>query len=96
MTSALTGGVVSAIWNGDRVWEDPAIIKWRKRDAHVPLQCHDTVEVPSNWQMHGFDRPIYTNTLYPFPLDPPNIPVDNPTGCYRRRFTLPKEWEGHV
>lgn len=50
--------------------------------------------VPSNWQMHGFDRPIYTNVIYPFPLDPPHVPDDNPTGCYRTYFQLPKEWEG--
>ncbi|XP_061995531.1 uncharacterized protein LOC133713503 isoform X2 [Rosa rugosa] len=44
--------------------------------------------------MHGFDRPIYTNVVYPFPLDPPFVPVDNPTGCYRTDFVIPKEWKG--
>ncbi|KAM5551686.1 hypothetical protein ABKV19_026503 [Rosa sericea] len=44
--------------------------------------------------MHGFDRPIYTNVEYPFPLDPPFVPVDNPTGCYRTDFVIPKEWKG--
>lgn len=52
--------------------------------------------VPSNWQMHGFDRPIYTNVVYPFPLNPPKVPEDNPTGCYRTYFFLPKEWEGEI
>lgn len=52
--------------------------------------------VPSNWQMHGFDKPIYTNIVYPFPLNPPKVPEDNPTGCYRTYFTLPKEWEGEI
>lgn len=50
--------------------------------------------VPSNWQMHGYDRPIYTNFTYPFPLDPPHIPTDNPTGCYRTVFHIPDEWMG--
>ncbi|XP_022867807.1 uncharacterized protein LOC111387485 [Olea europaea var. sylvestris] len=50
--------------------------------------------VPSNWQMHGFDIPIYTNVIYPFPLDPPRVPEDNPSGCYRTYFYIPKEWEG--
>ncbi|XVF00254.1 hypothetical protein REPUB_Repub03eG0269200 [Reevesia pubescens] len=54
----------------------------------------ETLPVPSNWQMHGFDRPIYTNIVYPFPLDPPHIPIDNPTGCYRTYFHIPKEWQG--
>lgn len=52
--------------------------------------------VPSNWQTHGFDRPIYTNVIYPFPLDPPHIPEDNPTGCYRKCFQIPKEWQGMI
>ncbi|KAL5581427.1 hypothetical protein UlMin_013869, partial [Ulmus minor] len=49
---------------------------------------------PSNWQMHGFDKPIYTNVVYPFPLNPPFVPADNPTGCYRTYFDIPKEWKG--
>jgi beta-galactosidase len=52
--------------------------------------------VPSNWQLHGFDTPIYTNVTYPFPLDPPFVPTENPTGCYRVDFHLPKEWEGMI
>lgn len=51
--------------------------------AHIP--------VPSNWQMQGFDKPIYTNILYPFADRPPYVPQDNPTGCYRHRFTLEKQ-----
>lgn len=46
--------------------------------------------------MHGFDRPIYTNVVYPFPLDPPNVPAENPTGCYRTYFHIPKEWQGMI
>jgi beta-galactosidase/beta-glucuronidase len=44
--------------------------------------------VPSCWQMHGFGRPHYTNVQYPFPVDPPRVPTENPTGSYRRRFAL--------
>ncbi|KAJ3688746.1 hypothetical protein LUZ61_017910 [Rhynchospora tenuis] len=54
----------------------------------------DSLPVPSNWQMHGFDSPICTNTVYPFPMDPPFVPSENPTGCYRKNFRLPKEWRG--
>lgn len=46
------------------------------------------IEVPSNWQCQGFDRPIYTNVQYPFEVDPPRVPSDNPTGCYARTFSL--------
>ncbi|GAB2217723.1 hypothetical protein Drorol1_Dr00000931 [Drosera rotundifolia] len=156
-----------------RVWEDPTFFKWRKRDPHIPLRCHESVEgslrywyerskvevrisktapwnddavdaafdsasfwvkglpyvsslsghwkfhlapgpdavpryfhqadyedsewgvvpVPSSWEMHGFGQPIYTNVTYPFPLNPPRIPAENPTGCYRTCFHIPKEWK---
>lgn len=45
--------------------------------------------------MHGFDTPIYTNIVYPFPLNPPYVPSENPTGCYRKNFHIPKEWKGN-
>lgn len=54
----------------------------------------DSIPVPSNWQMLGYDRPIYTNVQYPFAVDPPRVPADNPTGLYRRTFTIPAEWRG--
>jgi beta-galactosidase/beta-glucuronidase len=50
--------------------------------------------VPSNWQMHGYGRPQYTNVNYPYPVDPPHVPADNPVGVYRRTFTLPAQWKG--
>ena len=53
----------------------------------------DTLPVPSNWQMHGYGRPLYVNLLYPIPVDPPHVPQQNPVGCYRRTFTLPEAWE---
>ena len=52
----------------------------------------DTVEVPSLWTMQGFERPHYTNVEMPFPGAPPNVPEDNPTGIYRRSFTVPRGW----
>ncbi len=55
----------------------------------------DTIPVPSHWVLpaggpHG--APIYTNVQYPFPLDPPHVPDENPTGDYRRRFEVPAAW----
>ncbi|XVE52295.1 hypothetical protein DITRI_Ditri02bG0111300 [Diplodiscus trichospermus] len=174
MASLIVGQLVFPSENGYKVWEDQSFIKWRKRDPHVTLHCHESVEgslrywyernkvdisasnsavwnddsvqraldcasfwvkglpfvkslsgywkfllasnptavpknfyeseyhdsdwetlpVPSNWQMHGFDRPIYTNVVYPFPLDPPHVRTDNPTGCYRTYFHIPREWKG--
>lgn len=54
----------------------------------------DTLSVPSCWQMHGYGRPHYTNVIYPFPVDPPYVPSENPTGSYRRTFILPEAWDG--
>lgn len=53
----------------------------------------DQIQVPSNWEMLGYDRPNYTNVNYPFPYDPPFVPDDNPVGCYRKYFRLPESWE---
>jgi len=52
----------------------------------------DHLPVPSNWQLHGYGRPHYTNVQYPFVIDPPHVPSDNGTGNYRRRFDVPEDW----
>jgi len=54
----------------------------------------DNIPVPSNWQMHGYDIPNYTNIEYPYPLDPPHVPDDNPLGLYRKSFNIPDVWLG--
>ncbi len=46
------------------------------------------IPVPSNWQLQGYDNPIYANVKYPFDVNPPFVPSDNPTGCYRTEFEL--------
>lgn len=55
----------------------------------------DDISVPGNWQLQGYDYPIYTNMPYPFPANPPYVPKDyNPVGSYRTTFDVPKEWDG--
>jgi len=54
----------------------------------------DSLPVPSNWQLHGYGKPLYVNVYYPFPVQPPTVPRENPVGCYRRTFTLPASWDG--
>ncbi len=65
----------------------------------------DDMPVPSMWQLHGqltptggtygeISRPWYTNWGYPFPIDPPFVPDDNPTGVYALTFTVPADWRG--
>ncbi|RKN44952.1 glycoside hydrolase family 2 TIM barrel-domain containing protein [Streptomyces hoynatensis] len=50
--------------------------------------------VPSHWVLHGHGTPRYTNTAYPFPIDPPHVPDENPTGDHRLVFHLPAGWRG--
>jgi beta-galactosidase len=53
------------------------------------------IAVPGNWQLQGFgDIPIYTNVHYPFPANPPFVPEENPTGCYRTSFIVEPGWAG--
>ncbi|GAA4464643.1 glycoside hydrolase family 2 TIM barrel-domain containing protein [Novipirellula rosea] len=64
----------------------------------------DDLAVPSNWQMHGYGVPLYTNIPYPFKKDPPrvmgeppkhftNFEQRNPVGSYRRQFSIPDDWK---
>lgn len=52
------------------------------------------IPVPSHWQLQGHGRPAYTNTNYPFPVDPPRVPTENPTASYRRTVDVPEDWAG--
>ncbi len=65
------------------------------------------IPVPSNWQMHGYGQPLYTNIIYPFAKNPPtvmgeppqqftNFPIENrnQVGSYRHKFTVPETWNG--
>ncbi|TVR59372.1 MAG: DUF4981 domain-containing protein [Spirochaetaceae bacterium] len=62
--------------------------------SHSSDDSWDTISVPGNWTMQGFDRPHYTNVIMPFPDKPPVVPEENPTGVYRRTFTVPSGWAG--
>ena len=57
----------------------------------------DDITVPSNWQLQGdgkYDPPYFTNTKYPFEPNPPFVPKDyNPTGVYKKSFTIPDSWK---
>ena len=88
--------------NGD--W----FFKWSKTPEKRPknfykneynLDNWNKIPVPSNWQLHGYGIPIYTNIKYPFSFydepNPPDIPDEyNPVGSYKRTFNIPVGWNG--
>ena len=58
----------------------------------------DQIEVPSNWELQGYDIPIYASAVYPFrPVNPPFVPRDyNGVGSYQRSFTVPDGWRENM
>ena len=66
---------------------------WFFKDDY-DIRDWDDTDVPSNWQMKGYDPPVYSNIQYPFKADPPGIPHDiNPVGSYKRSFRIPSDWK---
>lgn len=83
---------------------------WVKQPEDRPKDFYKTnydvsawaeIPVPSNWEMHGYGTPIYTNITYPFRNNPPFIQGQrgytvekepNAVGSYRHEFTLPAGW----
>ncbi|MFX1418406.1 MAG: glycoside hydrolase family 2 TIM barrel-domain containing protein [Promethearchaeota archaeon] len=103
INSALTGKFESSQYykslNGK--WK----FNWVKKPSERPKNFYrvnfdvynwNEITVPSNWQMHGYGTPIYTDSLYPYSIKRKNIPsIDheyNPVGSYRVEFTIPTEW----
>jgi len=53
----------------------------------------DRIPVPANWEVEGYDYPIYLDERYPFTTKWPNVPEEyNPVGTYRNTFNISKEW----
>lgn len=52
----------------------------------------DKIQVPSNWQMRGYGKMHYSDLWYNFPIRPPYVPSDNPTGIYKRKFYVDEQW----
>lgn len=63
------------------------------RDIDCPAHITEweKTPVPSCWQSEGYEKPYYTNVNYPYPVDPPYVPDDNPVGVYRRTFSVTQE-----
>lgn len=61
------------------------------------FNCSDwnNIDVPGSWELQGYDAPIYTDTRYPFPANPPYVPQDyNPVGQYITTFNIPADFKG--
>ena len=82
--------------NGDWNFKYAVNLKEASKDFYKStVSGWDKIEVPSNWEMKGYDNPIYKSAVYPFrPINPPFIPKDyNGIGSYQRSFTVPENWK---
>lgn len=61
---------------------------------HSPMNEWGQITVPNMWQMEGHGQLQYTDEGFPFPIDVPFVPTNNPTGAYQRSFTLSPAWDG--
>ncbi len=68
--------------------------RYFKREIDVPerIESWDSIPVPSCWQTEGYDTVNYTNYEYPYTVDAPYVPDDNPCGVYNRKFGIEKLW----
>ena len=68
------------------------------------ISSWQTLNVPANWEVNGYGTPIYISAGYPFKIDPPYVMQEpkkewttyderNPTGQYKRTFTVPADWQ---
>lgn len=81
--------LLSGIWKFnyfDSLYEMHEEILEKKYD----IQEWAEIPVPSCWHFYGYDKNVYTNVNYPFPVDPPNVPDRNPCGVYVREFKIEK------
>ena len=109
---ALSGQAENSQWiqllNGN--WK----FNWVKHPDERPVDFYqtsfddsewNTIPVPSNWQLHGYGKPIYTNATYPFKNNPPYVMSEpdsaytsfemrNPVGSYRHQFMVDESWDG--
>jgi beta-galactosidase len=87
---------------------------WAKNPDERPVEFYTPsfdsskwkiIPVPSNWQLHGYGRALYSNVRYPFKKDPPRVTGEppenytayemrNPVGSYLTTFTIPESWNG--
>jgi len=57
-------------------------------DNFLDISFLENITVPSNWQLCGYDKPMYVNVRYPIAYNPPYVPDQNPVGLYQRKFNV--------
>lgn len=65
------------------------------KETFLEEAFNETITVPLCWQLlldRGYDVPLYSNLKYPFQLDPPHVPDENPCGHYSRCFTISEDF----
>ena len=55
------------------------------------IERWDKIPLPSCWQLYGYENPVYSDIAYPYPVDAPYVPDENPLGIYMREFEIEKE-----
>lgn len=86
--------LLNGVWKftySENPYEAPVI----DEKSHLSVADWEEIMVPHHWQLQGYDYPHYTNVNYPFPVDPPHVPTENPTGSYHRTFHIPENWQGN-
>ncbi|AVF36353.1 beta-galactosidase subunit alpha [Rahnella sikkimica] len=74
-----------------RYFEHPALVP--DEFYNQPVSGWGDIAVPGMWQMEGHGQLQYTDEGFPFPIDIPFVPANNPTGAYQRKFHLDASWE---
>lgn len=99
-SEALSGIQSSRICSLDGMWKFHFSRSPEKRPVDFYKPTYDvsgwnSILVPGDWQMEGYDVPIYTDVEYPFNADKPPMIDQNykPIGSYRRSVIVPKEWK---
>jgi len=75
-------------------WSPRADVEESFADASFDDAAWDVISVPGHWQLQGdgaYGLPAYTNIVYPFPVDPPFVPDENPTGDHRVVVAVPDD-----
>ena len=97
---ALQGGSSSFIQSLDGLWKFHFADNPSQRPKDFFKDAFDVskwsdIKVPSNWQVEGYDKFIFTDVEYPIPPNPPHVPAAyNPVGSYKRTFSIPSAWKG--